>query len=149
MYAAGIEGWHTPRAFSYHVVPPYRLGEDYLRWKAQRNGGHIARRNRQEWGRVMFVLNLLARTGQAVFGHIPRLLAARLRGDRVWVQEMRCRLWHSEGYVRHALFYLAPRLFPQRAFFARMDFRSERALFASPQPAPAPAAPLVAGSPGG
>src|SRR4029077_11473095 len=40
MFSAGIEAWYTPKAISYHVIPAYRLKDNYLRWKSLRNGGH-------------------------------------------------------------------------------------------------------------
>jgi glycosyltransferase involved in cell wall biosynthesis len=139
MHAARIEGWYTHKAFSYHVVPPYRLTEAYWCWKARRNGGHLARRDRHERGRVAFLLLLAARLGQALFLHVPRLLWAQLRRAEAQVQQMRCLLWRSEGYVRYALSFLAPRLFAQRGFFARMEFRAEREMFAAANlPAQAP-----------
>jgi glycosyltransferase involved in cell wall biosynthesis len=129
IYAARIESWYTPQAVSYHVVPAYRLRPSYLRWKSLRNGGIVARRNHQEWGRAMFSLVLLARLGQALLLHLPRLLAARLLRHPGKVLGARCRLWRCEGYARLALKLLAPRLFPQRSFFSGLDFRAERALF--------------------
>jgi glycosyltransferase involved in cell wall biosynthesis len=131
MYAAGVEAWLTPRAVSYHVIAAYRLEDAYLRWKSLRHGGHIARRNRREWGRVMFVLILLARLSQAGVVLLPRLGWSLLRGDLDSVLAARCRLWRSEGYIRFALHFLAPRLFAQRSFFGRLEFRAERELFAA------------------
>lgn len=129
VYAAGIRAWHTPRAISYHVVPGYRVTEGYLRWKALRNGGHLARRHRQDCSWPAFVAGLTARLGQAALVHLPRLWWARLARDPGRVLGARCRLWRSEGYVRFALQLLAPRLFAQRRFFAGLEFRAERDLF--------------------
>jgi glycosyltransferase involved in cell wall biosynthesis len=139
MTAAGIAGWFTPRAISHHVVPGYRLSADYLRWKSFRNGGHLARRNLKEWGRGWFVLELMARLGQALGVHVPRLLWARLRRDADQQLGSRCLLWRAEGYTRFALHLLAPRLFPQRRFLAQVEFRAERELFAQQSPTPQPA----------
>ena len=52
--AAGIEGWFVPSAVVRHVVPGYRLGEDYFRWSSLRNGMHLARRESHQWGRTLF-----------------------------------------------------------------------------------------------
>jgi glycosyltransferase involved in cell wall biosynthesis len=136
VHAAGIDAWHAPRAISNHVVPAYRLTEKYLRWKALLNGGHVARRNAAEWGRLMNLVILAARAAQALGVYLPRLAGATLRGDRVSAQGARCLLWRSEGYARFALRALAPRLFPQRAFFSALEFRGERELFAPPAPRP-------------
>src|SRR5262249_26293497 len=118
--AAGIEGWFTPGAVSYHVVPGYRLSQEYLRWKSLRNGGRLARRNLEKWGGGWFVLEWAARLGQAVGLHLPRLLWALLRGDAGGNLGTRCLLWRTEGYTRFALHLLAPGLFPQRRFFASL-----------------------------
>jgi glycosyltransferase involved in cell wall biosynthesis len=130
LLAAGIQGWYSPRALAWHNTPPYRLTERYLRWKARRNGGHIARRDRQERGRAGAVLPLLARVGHALLVLAPRLAWARLRRDPQQALGARCRLWRAEGYIRFALHYLQPALFAQRSFFSEMDFRAERELFA-------------------
>jgi glycosyltransferase involved in cell wall biosynthesis len=145
MSAAGVVGWFTPRAISYHVVPAYRLEEPYLRWKAVRNGGHVARRNWQEWGRLMYLAVLAARVGQTAVWHLPLLAWARLGGGPSRVLGARCRLWRTAGYVRFALHFLAPRLFAQPAFFRWVEFRSERELF--PAAAGVEAAPAAGGVP--
>jgi glycosyltransferase involved in cell wall biosynthesis len=132
LHAAKIEGWYAPDAVAYHVIPAYRLTRKYLRWKALLNGGHVARRNRRDWGRGMFLVMLAARLGQTAAVHLPRLLWARLRGAEDQWLGTRCLLWRVEGYVRFALAFLAPRLFAQKAFFSQLEFRSEREAFSSP-----------------
>jgi glycosyltransferase involved in cell wall biosynthesis len=126
VFAAKIEAWYTPKAISYHVIPAYRLKESYLRWKSLRHGGHIARRNWQDWGSTLFVFVLLARLIQALGVNLPRLLIGKMRHAADQVQQARCLLWKAEGYVRFSLFLLAPKLFPQRAFFSQLEFRAER-----------------------
>jgi glycosyltransferase involved in cell wall biosynthesis len=128
---AKIDAWHAPKAISYHVIPAYRLQPAYLRWKMLRNGGHLARRNWQEWSRVMFLFVLLARLGQAAAVYLPRLCWARLFGGPGRALAARCPWWRAEGYIRFALYFLAPRWFEQRAFFSWLEFRSERELFAA------------------
>jgi GT2 family glycosyltransferase len=134
MWAAGVPAWQTPRAVMYHVIPAYRLEENYLRWKALRNGGHVARRTWRERGRLAFVGLLAARLGQAAAVHLPRLLWARLCGDREGARGARCLLWRAQGFFRYGLSFLAPRLFAQRAFFNWLEFRAERELFPIPAP---------------
>jgi glycosyltransferase involved in cell wall biosynthesis len=129
LLAAKIEAWYAPEAFGYHVIPAYRLTPEYLRWKALLYGGHIARRNQHERGRVMFLMMLAARLGQSLTVHFPRLLWARLRGAEEQRLGVLCLLWRVEGYVRFALAHLAPRLFAQKAFFSQLEFRGERELF--------------------
>lgn len=127
--AAGIEAWYTPLAVMHHVVPAYRATAAYFRWKAQINGGHVARKDHRRFGRALLVPLLAARLGQAAAVRAPRLLWSRLRGDAAAALGARCALWRTEGYARFALNLLAPRLFPQRAFFDRVEFRGERELF--------------------
>jgi glycosyltransferase involved in cell wall biosynthesis len=129
IWTARIESWYTPRAISYHVVPAYRLRPEYFRWKCLRNGGHLARRNRQHWGSVLSVAALAARVGQAMALHLPRLLWALFRGADEDALSARCLLWRAEGYARFALFLLAPGVFRQRAIFDSLEFRAERDLF--------------------
>jgi glycosyltransferase involved in cell wall biosynthesis len=129
LQAAKIEGWYTPGAVAYHVIPAYRLTRKYLRWKALLNGGHVARRNQRDWGRVMFAVMLAARLGQTLTVHVPRLLWSRLRGAEDECLGTRCLVWRVEGYTRFALAFLAPRLFAQKAFFSQLEFRSEREVF--------------------
>jgi glycosyltransferase involved in cell wall biosynthesis len=128
---ARIEAWYAPDAFGYHVIPAYRLTPEYFRWKALLNGGHIARRNQHDRGRVMFLAMLALRLGQSLTIHLPQLLWARLRGARDQQLGIRCLLWRVEGYVRVALAHLAPRLFAQKTFFSQLEFRGERELFAA------------------
>lgn len=129
MLNARIAAWYTPRAISYHVVPAYRLKNDYLRWKAFRNGGHVARRNLLEQGRFLFCVQLVARMGQALLVLGPRLVWARLRQAEEPAQHARCLLWRFEGYLRFALHFLAPKLFVQKNFFTWLEFRSEQQMF--------------------
>jgi succinoglycan biosynthesis protein ExoM len=134
VYAAGIQSWYTPRAFSFHVVPPHRLTAPYLRWKALRGGGHIARRNWRNKKRIPFLLDLFARVGQALLVYLPKFLASRVLGTCEQALDARCFLWRAEGYIRYSLSYLFPKLCAQRAFFAGLDFRSERELFGESTP---------------
>ena len=101
-------------------------------WKAgYRN--YRARRNRQQWGPVMFLAVLGARLGQVLTVHLPRLIWSKLRRAEDRALSARCLLWRAEGYVRFALSFLAPRLFAQRAFLSWLEFRSERELFGAPE----------------
>ncbi len=131
LHAAKIEGWYAPGAFAYHVIPAYRLTREYFRWKALLNGGHVARRNRRDWGPVMFAIMLFARLGQTATVHLPRLVWAWLCGSQEEWLGTRCLLWRVEGYVRFALAFMAPKLCAQRAFFSHLEFRGERELFAT------------------
>ena len=89
MRTAGIEGCFAPSAVVRHVVPRYRLGEDYLRWTSLRNGMHLVRRERHQWGRALFPAILACAAGPsgravlappALWGSLTGLPAARLEG---------------------------------------------------------------------
>lgn len=134
IYARGIEAWCTPLAISYHVIPAYRLEEEYLRWKSLRNGSHLARRNRNDWGLWISSAVLLARMVQGGLVHLPRLWWAGWKQSPHELTGCRCRLWKTEGYVRFALRELFPRLFAQKVFFDRLEFRNERELLTAPAP---------------
>ncbi len=123
---ANIKAWYTPRAIVHHVVPPHRLEEEYFRWSSLRNAGHIARRERGQLGSWLFPLMLIARIGQGALVFAPRLAWARLWRDGQAALGARCLLWRIEGYTRWSLRLMAPRLFTQREFISRLDFRAER-----------------------
>jgi len=129
MQAAGIAGWFIPAATVQHVVPPYRLEENYFRWTSLRNGMHLAQREHQQLGRAAFALVLAARSARAVLQYLTALAWGRIRRSPQRRLGARCHLWRSEGYVRAALRWLAPGVFGQQSFFASMDFRSERQTF--------------------
>ena len=124
--AAGIKAWYTPTAVARHAVPAYRLDDRYWRWRMLRFGGQLARRDRAERGRLFFPLVVPARTLHAALVQWPKCIAARLWQSPQQQLAARCMLWRSEGYLRFALAWLAPRLFAQRAFFSSLEFRVER-----------------------
>jgi glycosyltransferase involved in cell wall biosynthesis len=131
IYAAGLDAWYTPNAISRHVVPLYRLTTAYIRWKALRNGSHVARRNFSDWNRPAFVGILAARISKAIGLDLPRYLWMRLTKPPEIALGARSRLWRTEGYARLALNLLAPRYFEQRRFFSELEFRAERTAFAT------------------
>jgi GT2 family glycosyltransferase len=47
----GFECWYTPRAVVHHIIPEFRLADDYMRWTSMRQGEHVALREQQDWGR--------------------------------------------------------------------------------------------------
>lgn len=124
--SAGIVSWYCPTAVAYHVIPPYRTEDKYMRWTALRQGGHVAHRERQGRGGAAYFAYVLARSGQAMLLHAPKYAWQRLRRDNELALDARCRLWRSEGYLRQALFDLMPNRFGQREFFASLNFREGR-----------------------
>ena len=124
--AAGYACWYTPRAVVHHIIPEQRLEDQYMRWTALRQGGHVALREFYQWGRWKMPGIVAARLGQALLIYGPRYLAARVGRDAEKTLGARCLLWRSEGYLRYALKYLLPKLCRQRAFSSAMDFRAGR-----------------------
>jgi glycosyltransferase involved in cell wall biosynthesis len=132
MWAAGIESWFVPSAIIYHTVAPYRLEERYFRWTSQRNGLHLARRERHAWGLFLFPAVLFARVARFVVKHLPQLLRARATGSRPARLAALCQWWRIEGYLRAVASWVTPRWWRQEEFFASMDFRNERQMFSTP-----------------
>lgn len=128
--AAQIETWYTPAAIVRHVIPPYRLKEEYLRWSSQRTGWCFAHRDQQEWGRAKVFWLLTARVGKAALVLLPWMLFCRLTRRRETSLGIACRIWRVEGYFRCALKLLAPAWFEQRHFLSKIEFRAERSAYA-------------------
>ena len=128
---AGLESWFTPKALAHHVTPASRLTDKYFRETFLHNGWSFARRDQAERSLPRVLMTLTARLGQAVCINLPRRAWAWLRRDRAKSLEARCRLWRAEGYTRCVLYSLAPKVFSQRGFFSRFEFRAEHHHFAT------------------
>jgi len=124
--AAGFPIWSAPKAVVYHLIPPYRLSVEYLRWASLRMGSVRPYIDNKHWGKGKTLLACVARIGQALLINLPRLLLAYVLGDKADVLGRKCLLLRAEGYTRQTLFLIAPRLFPQKRFFAGLEFRKER-----------------------
>jgi glycosyltransferase involved in cell wall biosynthesis len=123
---AGFDAWFNPAAAAHHLIPSSRIKPAYLRWNALRAGWVFARRDYDQWGLAGVMLLTGARLGQGLALRLPRLAWARLRGDQGKALTLSCRLWLMQSYVRRTLNLLAPRLFAQREFVSKLEFRSER-----------------------
>lgn len=126
MREAGFEAWFTPRAIAYHVTPASRLEEEYFRETALHNGWSFARRDFLEWGIAKTAAVGALRLGQSALWHFPRLIISRLFRLHEDAMAWRSRLWHTEGFIRCVLYELAPKVFAQRQFFSRYEFRPEK-----------------------
>lgn len=122
---AGIEAWYTPRAIVHHVIPAYRLEADHLHWTALRIGGHLARRERLDYGRALFPLVLLGRLAQLALIAAPKSAFARFAGDSETALGAACGVSLWRGYLRTGLALVLPGCFDQADFFAKLSFRSE------------------------
>ncbi len=114
--AAGIDSWYSPTAVAYHVTPPYRLTDQYLRDTSLCNGWCFARRDRERFGALISPLILVARIGQMVGVHLPRLGVAKLLGDAEQALALRCRLWSAQGYMACAMHLMSPTWFAEPRF---------------------------------
>ncbi len=113
--AAGIEAWYTPAAFVHHVIPRERLSDEYLISLSPSVVEGLAKRERQNWGSLLFPLIVTARIGRAALLHVPEfLLWARIKGDHEAIVSARCRLAITARYTREALPLLAPKWLVRR-----------------------------------
>jgi glycosyltransferase involved in cell wall biosynthesis len=126
---AGFEAWYAPRAVVHHLIPPYRLKEEYFHWVSLRVGDNFAYRDYTEWGLAWTVMACAARLGQLALVNAPLLAWAYLVDDGAEVLGRRCLIWRALAYARRTINLLAPGLFPQEHFFARLEFRKERVAF--------------------
>lgn len=124
--AAGLEMWYAPGAVVHHYVPAERLEESYFRWNSMRWGDCFAQDDWQAHGLVITLLACVARAAKALIVIFPLLLLALVCGDEKKALERRCALWRAAGYARRCLFLVAPRVFPQKSFFAYLDFRNQK-----------------------
>ena len=127
---AGVDAWYTPRAIVQHLIPPYRLGENYLKWTCLRVGANLSLINYKSWGPLKMFLPCLLRVGHALTLNAVLAVVAHLAGRRAVVLNRRCYRWMAEGSARMALHLALPRVFPQEEFLGRLDFRGERRAFA-------------------
>ncbi len=126
---AGYELWYAPESIAYHVIPEYRLRNDYFIWCSLRDGVNYAYLDHKENGSLMMVWACILRVGQAVAVTMPKLCVAWLRQEDGVKLDQKCLLSKASGYFRETLFILAPKLFRQDSFFHRLDFRGERETF--------------------
>ena len=131
MRKAGIIAWYTPTAVVSHMIPPYRLKEEYLVWASQRVGDNFAHRDYLEWGLGRTILACVARIGKAIMITLPTAVLQWLKADDAQLLAQKCLFWRAAGYTARTLHLLMPRLFKLRQFLNRLEFRKERRLFSS------------------
>jgi glycosyltransferase involved in cell wall biosynthesis len=125
----GEQVWFGPRAVIYHVVPAERLRPNYLLWNARRTGVHIADIELQHYGPVLYLARFSARLLQAAV-KLPGLLCrSRVSRDAAVRLGAECVLAAGAGYARRVGQHYAAGLIPQRDYFSKLDFRSEREQF--------------------
>ena len=122
MKSAGFEAYHAPLAVIHHQIPSSRLEPKYLRSTSMRMGSHIARRRFENCGRLKFFLVTLARLSQTALWHLPKLLLAKLSGDKEALLERNCYWWMWQGYFQAAFRFL----FHSKESVSSLVFRGER-----------------------
>ena len=98
----GYEAYHAPQALTHHQIPPFRIEPKYLCSTSMRMGSHIARREFEQYGLLKFTLVALARLAKTVLVYIPKLLLAKLGGDKEAILEQNCYWWMWKGYLKTA-----------------------------------------------
>jgi succinoglycan biosynthesis protein ExoM len=125
MRDAGFELWVQPSARIYHVIPPYRLESSFLSRTALRWGDGFARRSLIELGPARMIFECLARIGQAVIVHLPRMIWAWLRGNETNRCDRQYLILRCIGYALFTLEFAAPWL-PIRKRLTGLNFRNDR-----------------------
>ncbi len=131
----GFEAWYTPFAVVNHMIPEYRLTNDYMIWKSQVYGQNFALRDFRQYGIAFNLLVCVARIGQAILINVPKFLWAEKTGNRAETLGRRCLLQRSVAYTRQTLRHVSLRFFSQKLFFKGYEFRKERNLFEKGQEA--------------
>jgi len=128
-FDAGVDARYTPHAVVRHLIPPYRLGEDYLKWTSLRTGTNLSVINHKSWGTLRMFLPCLLRVGHALTLNAVLAAVAYLAGRPALVLGRKCYRWMAEGSARMALHLALPQIFPQEEFLDRLAFRGERCAF--------------------
>ncbi|MCA9197034.1 MAG: glycosyltransferase family 2 protein [Planctomycetales bacterium] len=124
MREGGVVTWFAPKAIIHHMIPPYRMEDQYMMWTSLRQGNHVAYREYKDWGFFLLPVMTAARVARAAVKFVPPYLLAKLKGDRETALGHRCWIWFTEGYVRRAISLLSP--FKQNSFFSKINFREGR-----------------------
>jgi GT2 family glycosyltransferase len=124
--ASGFDIWVTPNAIMHHLILPYRTEPVYLRWVALRGACALARIHYKGQGPGRMLLLCVARIGKTLLVNMPRLLLAYMKRNKAEILDRQCMVSHAIGYMHTTLFLIAPRVFTQARFFARLEFRKKR-----------------------
>lgn len=100
MLKAGYSGWFTPTALVWHVTPPERLTDDYLRRLSRVMSSGLAVQERSMQGALVYPFVWCARLVQTACLLWPRWVGARLRGDVEHTLGASYRLEIARGYLR-------------------------------------------------
>lgn len=122
----GLDVWYAPQAVSYHMIPPYRLQNDYLVWNSARGGECFADRDNREWHLGKVWISCLARASQALLIHLPLMIYATLAGHKTRALGRKCQIWRTCGYALTTMSLTFPGLVSSQKLHAWLEFRKER-----------------------
>jgi glycosyltransferase involved in cell wall biosynthesis len=112
----GFRLGYAPKAIVHHVIPKSRLQRSYLRQSCFMLGVTSTRIRWHYQGPRGLILSILWRIGIALGVDLPLLIIAGVARHRPLFLDNQCSLWYTFSLIRASLFFLAPRLFPQRKF---------------------------------
>jgi hypothetical protein len=123
---AGFDIWVTPAAPVHHIILPHHMEKGYLRWVSLRSSCALAHIHYKYFGTGRTFLMCVARIGQGLLVNMPLLLLAYIKREKAEILDRQLLLLRAIGYIRKTLFLIAPQMFAQESFFARMEFRNKR-----------------------
>jgi glycosyltransferase involved in cell wall biosynthesis len=115
---AGFRLAYAPQATIHHMIPESRLQSAYLRHLCLLTGVDNARIHWRYRGPLGLMGSNLWRLGVALGRDLPLLIIAAVGLHRPLALDSLLSLCYTTGFMRGSLFFLAPRLFPQKKFLA-------------------------------
>ena len=128
-WAAGFQVWSAPKAAVFHLIPPYRLKQRYLRWASLRIGSSFAYIDKKQYGYGGMLIRCFARISQALLVNLPFLCMAYFVRSHAKTLDRKCLMWRALGYTQECLYILAPSRFSQDDFLSSLEYRKERQFF--------------------
>ncbi|HRK33111.1 MAG TPA: glycosyltransferase family A protein [Candidatus Hydrogenedentes bacterium] len=128
---AAIDCFYTPHAVVSHMIPAYRLDEQYLVWASRRGGVCFAHRDHAERGTAFTLLTAGARLLQALFVHGVAYVGSVIQRKPAEALGRKCHMKRAGAYAVHAFRLGVARR--RSKSHDRVNFRNERKLFQSPQ----------------
>jgi glycosyltransferase involved in cell wall biosynthesis len=116
----------APQAIGRHRIPPERISYKHIKWYSLQWGCSFAYIDWKRFGTGKTTLFCITRIGQALVVNSPKLLWAKIRNNSIKTIDIQALLWRAVGYTKKTLQIIAPRLFSQKQFFSRVEFRRSR-----------------------
>jgi len=117
-------GW-APKAIIRHIIPPYRISPDQIKWYSTQVGCSFAHIDWKRWGLLKTTCVCIARICRDLFINLPFLLIYYIKIDNTKVLDLKALIWKDIGYLQKTLSLLAPNFF-QEQFFLKYEFRKGR-----------------------